>query len=147
MLGELQPAATAELPLPHHTAANNATNVKASVDTYHPRTATLRLSHRSLYPGAPEASTKAVLLDISMHVRSLPSGLTTNGEWLNVIGYIVEPPENISNEQRHTVHVQAIQIWSAGNIDLGAYESSVRERLELDRKTEDVACLELPGNR
>ena len=105
---------------------------RSSVDSYYPRTATLLLSHRPLYPPTPAASTKYVRLDISIHVRSLPSGITSNGEWLNVIGYIEEPPENVSDEHRDTVYVQAIQIWPAGNIDLGAYESSVRERLEVE---------------
>lgn len=49
------------------------------------------------------------------------------GSWLNVIGYVDR--EKV-NEKEKGVHVQAIALWDAGNVDVGAYEQAVESRKE-----------------
>jgi hypothetical protein len=45
------------------------------------------------------------------------------GTWLNVIGYVERRKEK-------GVFVQAVAVWDAGNVDLGAYEKAVEKRKE-----------------
>jgi hypothetical protein len=43
------------------------------------------------------------------------------GAWVNIIGYV-------DRRKEKGVFVQAITVWSAGNIDLNAYEKAVEAR-------------------
>jgi hypothetical protein len=45
------------------------------------------------------------------------------GAWINVIGYV-------ERRKDKGVFVQAVAIWDAGNVDLGAYEKAVEKRKE-----------------
>ena len=71
------------------------------------------------------------------------------GAWLNVIGYIKGRPEQTSlsdfrtgrsgttSRQRsrsrsHPLELEAIMLWSAGAINLGAYEQALEARKQAD---------------
>ena len=45
------------------------------------------------------------------------------GSWINVIGYVERRNEK-------GIFVQAIAVWSAGNVDLDAYQKAVEARKE-----------------
>jgi len=45
------------------------------------------------------------------------------GSWINVIGYV-------ERRKDKGIFVQAITIWSAGNVDLSAYEKAAEARRE-----------------
>lgn len=81
------------------------------------QTATLRLKHN--YPAASSAETANV--DIVHVLERIKAHEIEIGTWINVIGYVERRKEK-------GVFVQALATWSAGNIDLGAYEKAVEAR-------------------
>lgn len=81
------------------------------------RTATLRLKHD--YPTGGSATVANV--DIVHVLERIKSHEMEVGAWINVIGYVERRKEK-------GVFVQAITVWGAGNVDLGAYEKSVEAR-------------------
>lgn len=67
-------------------------------------------------------------------------GSLKDGEWVNVIGYIKDEPDSAKtgyggqhDKDQDVVYVQAIQVWDAGSVNLGRYESITRERLKVER--------------
>lgn len=64
-----------------------------------------------------------------------------DGAWINVVGYIIDGPRTageraVSDERKarsrrrkgSAVYVQALMLWSAGTINLGAYERALELR-------------------
>jgi hypothetical protein len=88
-----------------------------SVDDYVLPTATLRLKHN--YPAAGTAEIANV--DLVHVLERIKSHEVDVGSWINVIGYV-------ERRKERGVFVQAIAVWSAGNIDLDAYEKAVEAR-------------------
>jgi len=80
-------------------------------------TATLKLKHN--YPAASTAEVANV--EVVHVLERVKSHDLEVGSWINVIGYVERRKEK-------GVFVQAITIWSAGNVDLSAYEKSVGAR-------------------
>ena len=81
-----------------------------SVDSYDTETATVTLIH----------STQRVKVDVSLLVDDLRF---TQGEWINVIGYL--------EEYEHHFMVKGIMVWGVSpGFDLLAYEDSVAKRME-----------------
>jgi hypothetical protein len=82
-----------------------------SVDSYDTDTAEVTLIH----------STQRVTVDVSLLVEDLRF---TQGEWINVIGYLEE-------EYEQSVMVKGIMVWGVSpGFDLLAYEDSVTKRME-----------------
>lgn len=73
-------------------------------------------------------------MDITNVVRTLSTDIIQDGDWINIIGYVTGAPPNVQSTTR-VVYIQAVQIWSAGAIDLGAYERSLREKLAIDERS------------
>ena len=92
-----------------------------SVDDYVVPTATLRLKHN--YPAASTADVTNV--DVVHVLERVKSHDLEVGSWINVIGYV-------ERRKERGVFVQAITVWSAGNVDLNAYENAVEAR-KVDR--------------
>jgi hypothetical protein len=90
-----------------------------SVDEYRVRTATLRLKHDYPVPSMPVIAN----LDIEHVLEQIKRHEVEVGTWLNVIGCVERRKEK-------GVFVQAIAIWDAGNVDLGAYEKAAGQRKE-----------------
>lgn len=53
-------------------------------------------------------------------MATLPFGALRRGEWVNVIGYTAG------------ARVDAVMLWSAAGVQLGVYEKTLREKLEVD---------------
>ena len=64
----------------------------------------------------PAGSNITVSVDVGLLLGSLKAEETQIGEWVNIIGYIVE--------NGSAVKIQAIILWSAGPFDLQRYENS-----------------------
>lgn len=91
--------------------------MRGSVEEYVVSKATLRLKHD--YP----TSTSHVVanVDVEHVLERIKHHELDVGTWLNVMGYIEQRKEK-------GVFVQAVTVWSAGNIDLDAYEKAVEKR-------------------
>jgi len=109
-----------------------------SIISYHSPSATLTVSHKSLYPSTCQTKTREAKVDISNLVRTLSSDVLQNGEWINIIGYTVKAGiggKGNAQDGVEVAYIDAVQIWSAGAIDLGGYERSLREKLEVDQRS------------
>ena len=88
-----------------------------SVDEYVVATATLHLKHA--YPASDPPKVAHVNID---HVLQVIKHTEMEvGAWINVIGYVERRKEK-------GIFVQAIVVWSAGNVDLDAYEKAAVAR-------------------
>ncbi|KAJ8116200.1 hypothetical protein OPT61_g2309 [Boeremia exigua] len=87
------------------------------VDEYVVQAATLRLKHN--YPAARFAEIANV--DVVHVLERIKTHEMEVGAWINVIGYVERRKEK-------GVYVQAIAVWSAGNVDLSAYEKAVEAK-------------------
>ncbi|KAF2475364.1 uncharacterized protein BDR25DRAFT_213385 [Lindgomyces ingoldianus] len=87
------------------------------VDEYVVKSATLCLKHP--YPGP--SPPKIARVNIDHVLESVKSCEIDVGSWLNVIGYV-------EARMSHGVGVQAVTVWSAGNVDLDMYQRAVDVR-------------------
>ncbi|KAJ4299448.1 hypothetical protein N0V90_004693 [Kalmusia sp. IMI 367209] len=87
------------------------------VDEYAVKKATLRLKHNYPHSDAP----KIANVNIEHVLESIKRHEVDVGSWLNVIGYI-------ERQKDKAIHVQAIAVWDAGNVDLEAYQKAVEKR-------------------
>ncbi|KAF2276572.1 uncharacterized protein EI97DRAFT_433401 [Westerdykella ornata] len=90
------------------------------VDEYVVQDATLRLKHN--YP--PSERPRVARVNISVILESIQRHDIDVGCWVNVLGYVVGQDDT-------GVSVQAIAVWSAGNLDLEAYQNAVNWRKEV----------------
>ena len=94
--------------------------------SYSLATGILTLEHRL----PAETISVFALVDVNLVLESLGSDQTRVGEWLNVIGYITDPApladSTGSNHGGPRVHAQAVLLWSAGPVDVGRYETSLK---------------------
>jgi hypothetical protein len=88
-----------------------------SVDEYVVKTATLRLKHN--YPTSEPAM--IVNVDVELILELIKRHELDVGTWLNVIGHV-------QHHKGKGVFVQAVAVWDAGNVDLGAYQRAVERR-------------------
>ncbi|KAK3214831.1 hypothetical protein GRF29_19g1398489 [Pseudopithomyces chartarum] len=89
------------------------------VDDYVVGRATLRLKHN--YPAS--ATPKTACVDIEHVLESIKRYEVDVGSWINVIGYV-------ERQTTRNIHVQAVAVWDAGNIDLDAYQNAIDKRKE-----------------
>lgn len=95
-----------------------------SVTSYATASGELTLQH--LFPKSTEVQ---ALVDVRLLLEKLTAEQTSVGEWVNIIGYINSPPSasvNVSTKRKRglsAVHVQALMLWSAGELDIGRYEA------------------------
>ncbi|KAJ4384876.1 hypothetical protein N0V86_000479 [Didymella sp. IMI 355093] len=99
------------------TAQGTKVRFLGCVDEYAVLTATLKLKHN--YPAACTA--EVAIVDILHVLERIKSHEMETGAWVNVIGYV-------DRRKEKGVFVQAITVWSAGNVDLNAYEKAVEAR-------------------
>ena len=103
-----------------------------SVIRYVTSTGMLHLQHaRSSSPLNDEKLTEVIaIVDISLLLSTLKTTDLQCGEWLNVIGYVGRRlVDEKGKEPKNTIRVQAVMAWSAGAIDLGAYEKALIDRM------------------
>ncbi|KAF2799792.1 hypothetical protein K505DRAFT_404426 [Melanomma pulvis-pyrius CBS 109.77] len=89
------------------------------VDEYVVATATLRLKHNFPSSAAPHIAN----VNIELVLQSIKRTDLDVGSWINVIGYV-------ERRKDKGIFVQAITVWSAGNVDLDAYHGAVAAREE-----------------
>ncbi|KAL2266258.1 hypothetical protein VTJ83DRAFT_5610 [Remersonia thermophila] len=100
------------------------------VVSYTVRAGVLTLEHRS----SGQARPVRALVDANLILESLGRQHTRDGEWVNVIGYITDiPDESHDGDSAYggvTIRAQAILLWSAGPVDPQQYEASVKALAE-----------------
>lgn len=81
----------------------------------------------------PPGTYHRAFVDVTMLLETLKSTDTRIGEWVNVIGYITNPPSGnalqVNNQDGSVSHVQAIMLWSAGSINLAEYDKFLTGRV------------------
>lgn len=104
-------------------------------------TGVLELQHA--YPPAYDITVIAVV-DVNLLLENLKREDIVVGAWVNIVGYveeIIKKREKAKDldgnmgqggiSRVDLVKVQAIMLWSAGDIKIGEYERALTERLEL----------------
>jgi hypothetical protein len=61
-------------------------------------------------------------------ISTLKPDDTRIGEWVNVIGYIQAPRQNLASHVNLRTQVQAIVLWSSGPLKLDGYEKSLDQQ-------------------
>lgn len=90
---------------------------------YDKKSAILTLEHNFPVDNGIKASVNVQLL-----LNILKSHETRIGEWVNIVGYIVDKDGQQGTKNRvptTEISVQAIVLWSSGAIQLDAYERSI----------------------
>ncbi|EXU96111.1 telomere capping protein [Metarhizium robertsii] len=91
------------------------------VTAYNTGTACLTLGH--VYP---KDTNVLVSVNIELVLETLQPGLARAGEWLNIIGYVIDGPAGDAETTRSVgAHVQALMVWSTGPLDIQQYEREI----------------------
>ena len=115
-----------------------ASNRPSSVTKYSSATGILHLEHA--YPASTVKDNRSVtaLVDVDLLIGNLKATNVQAGEWVNVIGYVQGDTSDgnkdgmqAGNKVVVEVKVQAMMLWSAGQVELREYEKSVRKRNEI----------------
>lgn len=81
-------------------------------------------------------------MDVNLLLSTLKTTDTQRGEWVNIVGYVQGRATNLRPESRAQksrpdevvgVKVQAIMLWSAGDVTLGEYEKALVERKHIQQ--------------
>ena len=129
--------------LAHLPTHSQGTKVRflGCVTKYDVSTGVLELQHA--YPSAYDITVIA-LVDVNLLLENLKREDIVVGAWVNIVGYVegmINKREKAKDLNGSTgqggitgvdlVKVQAIMLWSAGDIKIGEYERALTERLEL----------------
>ncbi|KAI0421406.1 CST complex subunit Ten1 [Xylaria grammica] len=94
----------------------------SSVTRYSSHSARLTLKH---YHPKNNSDVEA-LVDVKLILETLKSEQTDVGQWVHVIGYLTfVNPTPLGNKTAPRAGVQALLLWVARDLDLGAYEKSM----------------------
>lgn len=74
----------------------------------------------------PKDTNVLVSVDIELVLETLQLGLTRIGEWINVVGYVLD---GSSKAPDAVAHVQALMVWETGPLDIQQYERAVEDEL------------------
>ncbi|TGZ82196.1 hypothetical protein EX30DRAFT_395060 [Ascodesmis nigricans] len=99
--------------------ANTKIRTLGCIHSYNPTLAELHLFH-------PPDLSMLVTVDIRVPLPTLAFGELQDGEWFNVVGYVVE------DRQTGRRSVQAVRVWREGKVRPGEWEGVVREMREVD---------------
>ncbi|KAL7799007.1 CST complex subunit Ten1 [Trichoderma ceciliae] len=109
-------------------SVGNKVRFLGCVISYDTSTACLNLGH--MYPPGTD---ETVWVNIELILETIPSALTQVGQWVNVVGYIMEGNKSgvqrVLGQDASPVHVQALLMWSTGPLDIGRYEKSLRDQM------------------
>ena len=111
-----------------------------SVNSYDVSTGILAVKHQ-----LPSSTIQTIAdVDVTLVLETIKRENMEVGAWINVMGYVMEEPGQPAHQNPKTssrcsqkmpekhVLVQAIAVWSAGNIDLEAYEKAVQLRQHVE---------------
>lgn len=112
----------------HLESAGTKVRFLGCIRAYDDTTATLTLTTPH-----PPASARAEV-DISVPLPTLDMGSLADGQWVNVIGYIIGTQET---HETVVTRLDAIALWSAGFLSPTKYREALEGRLavEADMKT------------
>lgn len=99
-----------------------STLIRQSVEDYLLKSATLRLKHNYPVSNPP----KIARVNIQHVLESVQRTEIDVGSWINVIGYV-------ERQKPQGIHIQALAVWEAGNVDLDAYQKAYEGRKEAAR--------------
>ncbi|TGJ84286.1 hypothetical protein E0Z10_g4503 [Xylaria hypoxylon] len=89
---------------------------------YSTHSAQVILKHR--FP--KESGDVEAFVDVKLILQTLGSEQTDVGQWVHVIGYLTFVDQNpLGSKTTPRVSVQALILWVARDLDLGAYEKSM----------------------
>lgn len=92
-----------------------------SVSRYNVKEACLLLQHDH-----PHGNSITASVDVTLVLQTLGVDQTRVGEWLNVVGYVhLKPDEQNLRSDPKVITVQALLVWSAGFLNVQAYERSI----------------------
>lgn len=117
----------------HLESAGTKVRFLGCIRAYDGTTATLTLTTPHPPPPRTAASTRAEV-DISVPLPTLDMGSLADGQWVNVIGYIIGTQET---HETVVTRLDAIALWSAGFLSPAKYREALEGRLavEADMKT------------
>lgn len=90
-------------------------------------------------------------VDVHLLLSTLKPTDTQRGGWVNVVGYVggrttTSNPDSRARMARPDevvgVKVQAIMLWSAGDVKLGEYEKTLAERKHVQQGTQHQEAFE-----
>lgn len=68
-------------------------------------------------------------VDVQLLLQTLQPGITRVGEWVNVIGYVMERPKGRRRRSDAAgAFIQALVMWPTGPLDIKRYEATFDER-------------------
>lgn len=73
----------------------------------------------------PPNTNISVSVTIELVLETLQPGMTRIGEWLNVVGYVVDRP--VGKTDKADAHVQALMVWSTGPMNVQQYERALED--------------------
>ncbi|KAI0967374.1 CST complex subunit Ten1 [Xylaria arbuscula] len=92
------------------------------ITEYSTHSAQVTLKHRC----PKENDDVEALVDVNLLLGTIKSEQTDAGQWVHVIGYLTFTNQNSSRgKTAPCVGVQALMLWIAQDLDLGAYEKSM----------------------
>jgi hypothetical protein len=81
----------------------------------------------------PQGNSVTASVDVTLVLRTIGANETRIGEWLNIIGYVQKQlDERKINDEGKFVAVQALLVWSAGSLNVKAYEESLDRQIALE---------------
>jgi hypothetical protein len=78
----------------------------------------------------PPKTVPSAEVNISVPLPTLRMGTLRDGQWFNVIGYIAET----NGHKEGVTRVDAIALWSAGNVTPSRYSEALQDRLRVERE-------------
>ena len=115
--------------LPSH-ATGSKVRFLGCVNSYDRQNGTLELTHA--YPSPTNGLIIRAIVDVNVILETMKRDDLETGAWVNVLGYVQGRQRN-AGDGAVCIGVQAIMIWGAGSIRLGKYETTVSERLAVER--------------
>jgi hypothetical protein len=77
----------------------------------------------------PKGTNVLVSVNIELLLETLKPGLTHVGEWVNIVGFVLDG-SRAAQAERASAHVQALMVWSTGPLDVGQYEKAVEDAIQ-----------------
>jgi hypothetical protein len=81
----------------------------------------------------PPKTIPSAEVNISVPLPTLHMGTLRDGQWFNVIGYVAETKGEHGHKEGVT-RVDAIALWSAGNVTPSRYSEALEDRLSVERE-------------
>lgn len=102
------------------------------IRAYDSTTATLTLATPPRTAAAAAAASARAEVDISVPLPTLNMGSLADGQWVNVIGYIIGTSPDQETHETVVTRVDSIALWSAEFLSLTKYCEALEGRLAVE---------------